>query len=110
MNKQNLFKAIELAVNPGECKYFSEGLPSCVIGQLFALEGIQEKDLKGFNGNSIYYILNNIESTSLSKYRDNYPIILLERLQDLWDRDLDSEEDLDERKARMVELVDDYEG
>jgi hypothetical protein len=35
---------------------------------------------------------------------------LLERLQDFWDTDLDSEEDIDERKAQMVELVDNYEG
>ena len=110
MNKQNLLKAIELAENPGECKYFSDGKPSCVVGQLFALEGTKEEELKGFNGNSIYYLLNISECTTLSKYQDNYPIRLLERLQDLWDGELDSEEDIDERKARMVELVNNYEG
>jgi len=109
MNKENLFKAIELAVNPGQCQYFSDGKPSCVIGQLFALEGTQENELKEFNGNSIYYLLNYAECSTLLKYKDNYPIMLLDRLQDLWDNNLDSEEDLDERKQRMVELVDNYE-
>jgi hypothetical protein len=108
MNKQNLLKAIELAVSPGECKYFNDGKPCCVVGQLFALEGAKVEEFDECNGVSIGYP--NSKIAHVMHYLDSYDTDLLDDLQSMWDRDLDSEEDIDERKAQMVELVNFYEG
>ena len=37
---EKINKAIELAQEPGACKYMVDGKPCCVIGQLAALEGV----------------------------------------------------------------------
>lgn len=108
MNKQNILKAIELAENPGGCKYFSEGKPSCVVGQLFVIEGAKEEEFKECN----YTGIGSTDSvlSSVMHYLDGYSIDLLDDLQSMWDCDLGPEEDLDERKARMVELAINYGG
>lgn len=108
MNKQNILKAIELAENPGGCKYFSEGLPSCVVGQLFAMEGAKEEEFKGFNESSIFNCLD--KSQNLQNYLKDYPGRLLERLQDCWDFPLDTNETISDRKNKLIELVINYEG
>jgi hypothetical protein len=111
MNKQNLLKAIELAENPGECKYFSDGKPSCVVGQLFALEGAKSEEFNGIiNTKPIGTIHENKEFAKVKHYLYGYSTDILDDLQSMWDNNLDSEEDIDERKAQMVELVDNYEG
>lgn len=106
MNKQNLLKAIELAENPGECEYFSEGKPSCVVGQLFVLEGAKEEEIRYCNDKAISNVLN--MSDHLTKYLDDYPVDLLELLQDNWDSCLSIDEKLSDRKNRLVELVNNY--
>jgi hypothetical protein len=79
--------------------------------QLFALEGAKEEEFNGIiNTKSIGTIREAKEFAKVKHYLDGYSTDILDDLQSFWDRDLDSEEDIDERKARMVELVDDYEG
>lgn len=39
MDKTNLYKALELATQPGACLYVYGGKPCCIIGQLYVLEG-----------------------------------------------------------------------
>ena len=113
MNKQNLLKAIELAEDPGQCKYFSEGLPSCVVGQLFVIEGAKEEEfasIEGLNTKSICDLNKAKQFQTVKHYLSQYSRDLLNVLQCCWDRDLEPNESLSDRKNKLVELVINYEG
>lgn len=45
MDKTNLYKALELATQPGACLYVYGGKPCCIIAQLYVLEGGKVEDM-----------------------------------------------------------------
>lgn len=72
-------KAIELAQEPGACKYMVDGKPCCVIGQLAALEGVPANVLDTELTVSALIKLNKLPEFA------SYPRELLFLLQRKWD-------------------------
>lgn len=99
MDIKNLKKAVELAQGAGECDYLADGVPFCVIGQLYVLEGGSPKDLKEWEG----CMIGGIENRGCLQ---KYPIKLLDQLQEYWDSAEYGTES--ERRASMLALVEHY--
>lgn len=112
MLPENVKKACELACGPGDCKYFVDDKPHCVIGQLAVLEGCTVQELKEFkkrvkdDGSFADGVLNLIEhepfKTKLSKYNAEF----LDKLQHYWDSDTRiNNEALLEEAERLYDCV-----
>lgn len=80
--KENLKKAIELANGAGSCQYRTEeGEPSCVIAQLYVLEGGDVNDLQ--EDCSVETLAGT--SDKFCEILKDYDMTLLNRLQMEWD-------------------------
>lgn len=77
--------AIDKAENPGECRYVVDGRPSCVIAQLYILEGGSVDTLEEWGATVIGCVLNERHPAELA----HYPKTLLQSLQYLWDIGMD---------------------
>lgn len=73
--------AINKAENPGGCRYAVDERPSCVIAQLYILEGGSVDTLKYWGSTVIGCVLEQEHPPELAKY----PKWLLQKLQYLWD-------------------------
>lgn len=98
--KEKLLTAIDLAKNPGKCRYVIDEQPQCVIAQLAVLENVPIGTLKiwDFASNGESGGIGNIDPPELS----HYDMGLLENLQDIWDSRDDEPE---ETKQYMKELI-----
>lgn len=90
--------AIDKAENPGECRYVVDGRPSCVIAQLYILEGGSVDTLEWWQSTVIGCILEEQRPPELARY----PKGLLQNLQYLWDIGLTN---ADTRREAMREEV-----
>jgi hypothetical protein len=110
--KENLLKAIDAAILPGEVVYIYEDKPCCVIAQLATIEGITVDTMKKWD---VAHMFNKIEQSEeigqllQSKARGTgplkkYPIDLLEKVQGIWDRPTaDNEDEIREQAKQVVE-------
>lgn len=84
MNKENLYKAIELAQGQGVCRYVDDAKPCCVIAQLIHLEkGDISLINKEHNDISISHLMR--KNDHVRQTLSGYPLDLLIDLQDIWD-------------------------
>lgn len=90
--------AIDKAKNPGKCRYVVDGRPSCVIAQLYILEGGSVDTLGKWRSTVIGCILEEQRPPKLA----HYPKGLLQNLQYLWDVGVN---DADTRREAMREEV-----
>ena len=90
--------AIDKAENPGACCYVVNGRPSCVIAQLYILEGGSVDTLKEWGATVIGCVLNERHPAELA----HYPKGLLQNLQYLWDIGVDDAESRREAMRKEV--------
>lgn len=109
--RDTLHSAIDLAKNPGMCKYVIEegDVACCVIAQLGILEGTTVNQMWNTWGGMI---VSNLTSTSFIcvpvegiEFLTKYPMELLVALQNTWDRGLNGMSK-DELKRKMKREVD----
>lgn len=107
---QNILEAIRKAKAPGSCSYGK----GCVIAQLALIEGVSQEQLQEWDRGIPHA---NIEgSASISQIEmhtksedyplGDYPIQLLDRLQDYWDSE--ALQSLSERRLKMTHCAINY--
>lgn len=101
MNKENLYKAIELAQGVGKCEYVVNDKPCCVIAQLITLEGGNVRNIPvEDNGCGIFSLIE--KNRYIAELLVKYPKNLLIELQEIWDSNNIEEE----AKILMKKVVD----
>lgn len=80
--------AIDKAETPGACRYVVDGRPSCVIAQLYILEGGSVDTLEEWGATVIGCVLDEWHPAEFA----HYPKGLLQNLQYLWDTGMDDAE------------------
>jgi hypothetical protein len=102
--KKKLYQAIDNAQGFGECSYAK----GCVIAQLAELEGADPSDWDEYKSRSshgalpIHYLWEECESARISL--KTYPLYLLSKIQEHWDRGQNTS--VSEAKEAMRCLVD----
>lgn len=79
---EKLNKAIDLAEEPGGCRYAIDGKPCCVIGQLAVLEGVPVSELDSAYGIELFLKRGCLSPISALAA---YPLDLLICMQVRWD-------------------------
>lgn len=107
MDKTNLYKALELAVQPGACLYVYGGKPCCIIGQLYVLEGGKVKDMlsvkhKLGEWSTVNHVYEDIAPPQLTKY----PKQLLIEMQKKWDEVKGVVYPVEDRRAAIKQIID----
>lgn len=96
LREQRVVEAIEKAEGLGSCDYVGIERPSCVIAQLYTLEGGSLAELECWEGHMVSAVIDQFKPELLLAYNRD----LLEDLQYLWDCP-DSNETKDAVKHRM---------
>lgn len=108
MDKTNLYKALSLAKNPGNCKYVQDGKPCCIIAQLFVLEGgtVEEMGEENYpEWSTIRRVYHDQAPPQLTKY----PLELLVAMQSNWDRENGVFDSIKSRRDTIKQIIDGWE-
>ena len=116
--QKNVEKAISLARKQGGCTYIDARGPCCIIGQLAALEGVSNAQLKVWNEfrpagqiqkcDMIFYVMKyNVEGADKLK---TYPPRVLDSLQIVWDHISGLRPNNRDGRARLNAVLKDWKG
>lgn len=109
MDKTNLYKALELARNPGNCLYVERGQPCCIIAQLFVLEGGTVEEMESRGDYKEWSTVRRVYLDKAPPQLTKYPLELLVAMQSNWDRENGVFDSIKSRRDTIKQIIDGWE-
>lgn len=107
MDKTNLYKALALAKNPGNCLYVERGQPCCIIAQLYVLEGGTVEEMEGGGKFKEWSTIRRVYIDRAPTQLTKYPMNLLIAMQANWDS-RNIFDSMSSRIGRIKQLIDEF--